>query len=443
MSDPAVDALAARLQSVWTRSDRVFGLLAPDAMLAQPITLRHPFLFYLGHLPAFGWNQLGAGALGRPPVDDAWDVLFERGIDPLDEDDAAEVQIEGSRWPPVHDVLNYRDRVRAALLDALPEVVARDDSELLRRARVVEVVAEHEEMHHETLMYMLHRLEPELLVRPADVVDPEAPGGEAAPERVAVPAGVATLGATWESQRFGWDNEFPANEEAVEAFEIDALPVTIARYRAFVEGGGYEREALWEPEAWAWRSRERLTAPVGWRRSNGDWSCRWLFGEHDLDRVGAWPVQVSHAEAAAYARWSEARLPTEAELHRAAYGAPGGVERSYPWGNAAPTTEHGNFDFVRFHPDAVGSSPAGASAWGAQELVGNGWEWSSTPFLPRAGFRAWIPGYPGYSADFFDGRHLVVFGGSWPTASGLLRRSFRNWYQGQYPYVFAAFRLVW
>ncbi len=85
MSDPAVDALAARLQSVWTRSDRVFGLLAPDAMLAQPITLRHPFLFYLGHLPAFGWNQLGAGALGRPPVDDAWDVLFERGIDPLDE----------------------------------------------------------------------------------------------------------------------------------------------------------------------------------------------------------------------------------------------------------------------------------------------------------------------------------------------------------------------
>ena len=75
--------------------------------------------------------------------------------------------------------------------------------------------------------------------------------------------------------------------------------------------------------------------------------------------------------------------------------------------------------------------------------MGNGWEWSSTPFLPRAGFRAWIPGYPGYSADFFDGRHLVVFGGSWPTASGLLRRSFRNWYQGQYPYVFAAFRLVW
>ena len=76
------------------------------------------------------------------------------------------------------------------------------------------------------------------------------------------------------------------------------------------------------------------------------------------------------------------------------------------------------------------------------ELVGNGWEWTDTPFGPLPGFTAWMPNYPGYSADFFDGHHRVVFGGAWPTARGLLRPSFRNWYQVHYPWVFAGFRLV-
>ena len=82
------------------------------------------------------------------------------------------------------------------------------------------------------------------------------------------------------------------------------------------------------------------------------------------------------------------------------------------------------------------------SAWGVQDLIGNGWEWTSTPFLPRAGFEAIHPHYPGYSADFFDGEHFVVFGGSWATDARLVRPSFRNWYQGRYPYVFSTFRTV-
>ena len=76
------------------------------------------------------------------------------------------------------------------------------------------------------------------------------------------------------------------------------------------------------------------------------------------------------------------------------------------------------------------------------ELVGNGWEWTSTRFAPHAGFTAYMPNYAGYSADFFDGRHYVLLGGSWATDRDLLRRSFRNWYQAHYPYVFSKFRLA-
>jgi formylglycine-generating enzyme required for sulfatase activity len=90
----------------------------------------------------------------------------------------------------------------------------------------------------------------------------------------------------------------------------------------------------------------------------------------------------------------------------------------------------------------VGAYPEGVSAWGVHELVGNGWEWTDTPFTGLPGFTAWIPEYTGYSADFFDGKHFVLKGASWATAAELVRRSFRNWYQAHYPYVFAKFRCV-
>ena len=118
----------------------------------------------------------------------------------------------------------------------------------------------------------------------------------------------------------------------------------------------------------------------------------------------SWPVYVSLAEASAFARWRGARLPTEAEFQRAAYGSPAG-ERQHPWGDEAPAPRHGVFDFASWDPEPAGSHPDGASAWGVEDLVGNGWEWTSTPFAPFPGFRA-MASYPEYSADFFDGAAL-------------------------------------
>jgi formylglycine-generating enzyme required for sulfatase activity len=148
---------------------------------------------------------------------------------------------------------------------------------------------------------------------------------------------------------------------------------------------------------------------------------------------------VSHDEASAYARWKGKELPSEAQWHRAACGTPEGTERAYPWGADAPSSAHGNFDFQRWDPVAVGSYPAGNSAFGVADLVGNGWEWTRTPFEPFPGFQA-FSFYPGYSANFFDGKHFVMKGGSSRTAACMLRRSFRNWFQPHYPYVYAKFR---
>jgi formylglycine-generating enzyme required for sulfatase activity len=150
---------------------------------------------------------------------------------------------------------------------------------------------------------------------------------------------------------------------------------------------------------------------------------------------------VTWAEASAFARWRGARLPTEAEFHRAAFGTPHGPERRYPWGDAIDGSPQANFDFQRWDPAPIGSHPGGASPFGVHDLVGNGWEWTSTVFAPFDGFTP-LPSYPEYSADFFDGGHFVMKGASPVTAAPLTRRGFRNWFRPRYPYVYATFRCV-
>jgi len=143
----------------------------------------------------------------------------------------------------------------------------------------------------------------------------------------------------------------------------------------------------------------------------------------------------------AYTRWAKKALPTEEEWHRAAYGAPDGIERTYPWGHQVPDSRFGNFDFNRWDPQPVNAFLRGRSTFGVDGMLGNGWEWTSTLFAPFPGFER-FRFYPGYSADFFDGKHFVMKGGSARTAACMLRPTFRNWFQPHYQYVYAGFRCV-
>jgi formylglycine-generating enzyme required for sulfatase activity len=246
-----------------------------------------------------------------------------------------------------------------------------------------------------------------------------------------VSEGAATLGLRRGEAVFGWDNEFDQHTVHVPAFEIDTLPVTNAQYLEFINAGGYGNRELWSDEGWSWLQADGVAHPAFWlppdpsaigHRSSdvGAWHWRAMFQRVPLPPH--WPVYLSHAEASAYARWKGRRLMTEPEFHRAAEGS---------------TTGH--FDFAGVDPIPVGSHPP--SAAGVYDLVGNGWEWTSTVFAPFEGFVP-LRSYPEYSADFFDGRHYVMKGASPATARELVRPSFRNWFRGNYPYVYAKFRTV-
>jgi len=396
------------------RSAQLFALVDDAALTTRPIPLRHPFVFYQGHLPAFSFLTLNERALGEKPIDPALEKLFERGIDPSSA--AAALAHDRSQWPSHEAIEQFSrecdERVEAALATA---DLIDDRNPRLVRAQSVFTVLEHEPMHHETLLYIIHQLPQSEKGRIAQEHYDHAPP---APQWRPVPAGLATLGADARRQ-FGWDNEFGRHEVHVPAFDVQQFPVTNADWLAFVESGG--------------------PVPQFWIEREGEFFLRGVFDELPLPL--SWPVYVTNEQARTYADWKGAALATEAQFHRMAFGTPWGEERAYPWGGAPPHPLFGNFDFERFDPEPVDAHAAGASAFDVHDLIGNGWEWTSTPFAPFPGFEP-MASYPQYSADFFDGRHFVMKGASPVTARELIRRSFRNWFYSDYPYMYAKFRLV-
>jgi len=417
---PAASVDRARLADWYranrARSSQLFALIDPDVMYDAPIPLRHPFIFYAGHLPAFSYITLLRNALGRPSIDRRLEDLFNRGIDP--ESLGAAQAHRRNDWPDRETVAAFGRACDDTVLGAYANAQLDDPTNpQLVRAQAAYNILEHEEMHHETLLYIVHRLPDERKrISPSDHRDvmPQAQ------EPIAIPAGRATLGVQRDAVVFAWDNEFEEHTADVGAFGIDVYDVTNGEYRKFVADGG--------------------PAPPFWVERDGAWHLRTLAGTIALPL--SWPVYATNAQATAFARWSGARLMTEAEYHRAAYGTPGGDERPQPWGAHAPGAMHGNFDFRRWDPEPIGSSPLGASAWGIHDLVGNGWEWTSTPFAPFPGFEP-MASYLPYSADFFDGDHFVMKGASPVTSRSFVRRSFRNWYRREYPYMYATFRRAW
>lgn len=391
-------------------------------------------MFYEGHLPAFTFNTLVKKALGRPSIDPELEQLFARGIDPHEHSAAGAAM----SWPSRERVRAFGDEVDRQVLEVLEHVdLDRPGHPLLDRAEAVFTVLEHEAMHQETLLYIWHRVPVDQKRKPARiqvVTEPAAPRQE----WIRVPAGLATLGANRQDIPFGWDNELPETLVHVDAFEIDRHDTTNAAFLEFVDAGGYQDARWWSAEDSAWLQRDDITHPLFWERQGDAWFWRAMFDRIPLPL--SWPVYVSWAEASAFAKWRGARLMTEPEFQRAASGSPAG-DRRYPWGDAPPSDRHGIFDFSSWDPEPVGSHPDGASAWGVDDLVGNGWEWTSTPFAPFSGFRP-MASYPEYSADFFDGDHFVLKGASSATARELIRPTFRNWFRPRYPYVYATFRCI-
>lgn len=420
--------VADELERVRVRSTSLTtAVLDEGELLAQHSPLMSPLVWDLAHVGNYEELWLLRAAAGveplRPEIDDIYDAFehprAERPTLPLLRPDEAHT---------------YLRAVRGKVLDTLDRLRLREDDPLLRDGFVFGMVLQHEHQHDETML-ATHQLRRGAAVL-HDVPPPPAPDAAPSPAEVLVPGGPFVMGT--DDDPWAYDNERPAHRVHVDAFHLDTTPVSNGAYQAFVESGGYDDERWWTPAGWAWRTTSGKRAPAFWFREGSAWMRR-RFGRVEPLPPEQPVMHVCWHEATAYARWAGRRLPTEAEWEKAAAWGPGADRaRRYPWGDEPPGPEHANLGQRHHQPAPVGSYPAGASAYGVRQLVGDVWEWTSSTFSGYPGFRTFP--YQEYSEVFFGQDYVVLRGGSWATDPLAGRTTFRNWDYPQRRQIFAGFR---
>ena len=400
--------------------------LDEPTLVAQHDPLMSPLVWDLAHIGQQeelwllrGGDPTKPGMLA-PDVDSLYDAFKHRRADrpalPL--------------LPPV-EARAYDHEVRGRVLDLLERTPEED---LFTAGMVVQ----HEEQHDETMLATLQlRQGPPVLIGRRDL----PAGRPVAGDRVFVAGGPFTLGVDAASEPFSLDNERPAHTVDVAPFWIGRVPVTNRQWSEFIADGGYQRSDLWSQRGWAHRIEAGLERPKYWSAEG----TRRRFGVEEAVPPDE-PVQhVCYFEAEAFATWAGARLPTEVEWEKACAWDPAAkARRAWPWGSAAPSADVANLGGalgMALRPAPVGAYPGGASAYGAEQMIGDVWEWTSSDFTPWPGFTPMI--YRQYSEPFFGGDYKVLRGGSWAVAASVIRPSFRNWDHPIRRQIFTGLRLAW
>jgi iron(II)-dependent oxidoreductase len=242
-------------------------------------------------------------------------------------------------------------------------------------------------------------------------------------DEILIPAGPFVMGT--DTDPWAYDNERPACAVELPAFLIDATPTTNAEFVEFIDAGGYDEPVHWSETGWKWRQEAALTHPEFWTHTSDGWHRR-RYGR-DEPVPAREPVQhVCWYEADAYARWSEARLPTEAEWEVAARGTP--LAGADLWSQEPR----------RFGPAPVGTPDDAVSDHGVHGMLGGVWEWTASDFVSHPGFRSFP--YREYSEVFFGPEYKVLRGGSWATHPAAVRTTFRNWDLPIRRQIFSGFR---
>ncbi|PKS08845.1 hypothetical protein jhhlp_003455 [Lomentospora prolificans] len=485
--------------ALWAEWDNLTRKMLPNEELhKKPIKLRNACIFYLGHIPTFLDIQLTKTS-GEAATDPKtfWSI-FERGIDPdVDNPELCHAHSEiPDEWPPVEDILKYQDDVRMRLKNFY-----RDGHSSIPRhvQRGIWVGFEHEVMHFETLLYMM--LQSDRTQPPPNAPRPDFEGLAKA-ARLArvpnewhdVPEQTITIGmddpenGTDPDCHFGWDNEKPARQETVHAFQAKGRAITNEEYAMYL----YENNLDSVPASWVRVIEQNVpvngeletngskggqfvssgTAPAGFVQN---FAVRTVYGLIPLEYALDWPVFASYDELSGCAAWMGGRIPTfeearslytytersnktekaEQTLGKTVPAVNGhlindGVEETPPSPPASEVSgsaseelfvdlRGANVGLQHWHPIAVTDR---GNRLGGQAAMGGVWEWTSSPLRKHEGFEP-MTLYPAYTADFFDEKHNIVLGGSWATHPRIAgRKSFVNWYQRNYRYAWTGARLV-
>jgi ergothioneine biosynthesis protein EgtB len=424
-------SLLARFRSVRAATMRFCSPLTPEDMMVQSCSEASPVKWHLAHTSWFFETfVLSDFVAAYQPFHPDFRWLFNSYYKALGEMPEKKLRASFSR-PPLDQILAYRCHVDAAICRLLEQT---PEDEALRR---IVLGLEHEYQHLELATTDIKHAFFTNPLHPAYLPIPES----ASSESIAPPLnwlnftpgtpthpGVVDAGLTPDPtaiDSFAFDNETPCHSVYLAPFQLASRLVTCAEYLAFIEEDGYARPELWLSEGWDTMRAEGWQAPLYWRRdpaTPAGWSVFTLHGFRPLGELSETPVcHLSFFEADAFARWSGNRLPTEFEWEFV----------------AAQHPIVGNFlESNHFHPQ-VGSATADTP----QQLFGDVWEWTQSPYTGYPGYKP-LPGALGEYNGKFMSSQMVLRGGSCVTPQTHIRPTYRNFFGPSTRWQFSGLRLT-
>ncbi len=416
-----------------TRTLALVADLTDEQWMGPHLPIVNPLLWEIGHVTWFNEKWVLRDLGKERPIREDGDRLYNSAQVPHD-----------TRWdlplPSREETVRYKEQVLERILERLGSIDPSEEETYFHR-----LIVFHEDMHAEAFTYVRQTLgypRPHFSDLPKETHVGQAGGGPL-PGDVEVPGGTFHLGGT-PDLAFVFDNEKWTHPVKIQPFRIARAPVTNLEYTAFAEDKGYRRREFWSDEGWRWREEVGAEHPVYWHREPGGRWYRRHFDElvplEDHHPV----VQVNWYESEAYCRWAGRRLPTEAEWEVAASVAPSpdgreitNEKRRFPWGYEPLSAHHANLGWRIIGCIDVAALPAGDSAFGCRQMIGNMWEWTNSTFGPYPGFV--VDPYKEYSEPFF-GTRKVLRGGSWAIPSRLIRNTWRNFFAPDRRDIVAGFR---
>jgi ergothioneine biosynthesis protein EgtB len=424
--------------------------LNDEQLMGARLKIVNPLRWEIGHLAWFQEFWVLRHLAKQPAILQHGDELY----------DSARVAHD-TRWDlPLlgrDETLAYMSRVLERVVEQATNG-SRDliDAEGYDQEYFLNLVLLHEQMHDEAITYTRQTLsysKPAISIATVDVAgaskmhppkqQPSLIQSETYLTGDVEIAGSKFLLGSASEPPFVFDNEQPAYEVEIGPFAISRTAVCNGEFKHFVEDGGYERSELWTAAGWQWRTTVGAEHPVYWRRDGNSCWLRRNFDEWMVLDERLPVIHVNWYEADAYCRWASRRLPAEAEWEMAASSVPsqeGGLttrKRAFPWGDDAPIPERANLDWREMGCIPVDALPAGDSAFGCRQMIGNVWEWTISDFNSYPSFVAGP--YKEYSAPWFCD-HKVLRGGCWVTRSRLISNTYRNFYPPDRRDVWAGFR---
>ena len=422
-------SLLSRFRAVREATIRFCAPLTPEDLMVQSCGEASPVKWHLAHTSWFFETfVLREFVALYQPFDPDFVWLFNSYYKSLGEMPEKKLRSSFSR-PPLDQILAYRARVDAGivrLLETTPE------DEALRR---IALGLEHEQQHLELIATDIKHA---LFTNPLHPA--YAPAEAAATEAIAPPLawtsfspgspgrpGVVDVGISPDPaaiESFAFDNETPRHPVYLAPFRLATRLVTCAEYLAFIEENGYARPELWLSEGWDTMRDQGWQSPLYWQQDvqgKPGWSIYTMHGYRSLGELSETPVcHLSFFEADAFARWSGHRLPTEFEWEYA----------------AAQQQIAGNLlESEQLHPTTA------CAADGLQQMYGDVWEWTQSPYTGYPGYRP-LPGALGEYNGKFMSSQMILRGGSCVTPQTHIRPSYRNFFSPGTRWQFSGLRLA-